>query len=115
MKQKDSENISKEKDHADRKTNELQSEVERLGTLLGSMKRKSKEDSEKFTELDQRKSKEIAAINKQCEDANKKIRQLENLNENMRKKLDRKAEEIASVSKKLKDTTATMNVGQKSP
>lgn len=58
---------------------------------------------EKLAEVEQRKSKEVAHINKQFEDSQKRIRNLEQTIENLRKKLDRKTEEYASLSKKMKD------------
>jgi hypothetical protein len=67
------------------------------------MKRKAKEDMEKLAEVEQRKSREVAHINKQFEDSQKKIRNLQNTIENLRKKLDRKTEEYSTLSKKNKD------------
>ncbi len=106
-KQKEQEKSIKDKDYADRKSQEMHNEVEKASAQLTALKKKAKEDAEKFAELESRKSKELASLNKQFEDAGRKIRHLENLNETLRKKLDRKTEENTSISKKLKDSAAT--------
>ena len=91
----------------------MQAEVEKATAQINTLKRKSKDDGDRYNELEQRKSKELAAMNKQCEDTSKKVRQLENLNENLRKKLDRKTEEIAALSKRLKESASTLSIGQR--
>lgn len=88
---------------ADRKIQDLNTEFEKYSSQISVLKRKAKEDMEKLAEVENRKSKEVASINKQFEDSQKKIRQLENANESLRKKLDRKTEEYSSLSKKVRD------------
>ncbi|KAG4092529.1 hypothetical protein H8356DRAFT_950553 [Neocallimastix lanati (nom. inval.)] len=74
-----------------------------MTNLLSIYKKKTKDDSEKLSEVEVRKSKEIALLQKQIEDGTKQLRQQEVKMEMLRKKLDRKIEENNSLSKKLKD------------
>ncbi|TPX64688.1 hypothetical protein SpCBS45565_g05722 [Spizellomyces sp. 'palustris'] len=96
-KQKDWEKLCKEKEFADRKAQDLREEVTKLGHQSAALKKKIKEESEKATELDSRRAKEIASLKKQHEEDNRKIRQLDQQNEVLRKKLDRKTEEMSAL------------------
>ncbi|KAJ3275954.1 hypothetical protein HDV01_006821 [Terramyces sp. JEL0728] len=103
QRQKDLEKNLKDKGSGDRRLQESQQEIEKLTAQITNLKKKAKDDHDKFTELETRRSKETAILNKQCDDEAKKTRHLEVKIEMIRKKLDRKTEEISILTKKLKD------------
>ncbi|KAJ3319053.1 hypothetical protein HDV06_006280 [Boothiomyces sp. JEL0866] len=103
QKQKDLERTLKDKGSGDRRLQESQQEVEKLTSQIAALKKKAKEDHDKLNELETRRSKETAILNKQYEDEAKKSRHLEVKVEMIRKKLDRKTEEISILTKKVKD------------
>ncbi|KAH9269335.1 hypothetical protein BASA83_008558 [Batrachochytrium salamandrivorans] len=109
-KSKDLERGIRDKEYSDKRLQESQQEIEKLHTQQVSWRKKLKEDSEKFSELEHRHTKEIAALGRKIEDDSKRIRQLELQVELSRKKLDRKTEELSMVTRKLKDTTLSGNV-----
>lgn len=109
QKQKELEKTLKDKGSGDRRLQECQQEVDKLTIQIAGLKKKIKEDHEKFQDMETRKSKEIAVLNKQLEDEAKKGRQLELKSEMMRKKLDRKSEEIATFGKKTRDASISSN------
>ena len=109
QKQKELEKTLKDKGSGDRRLQECQQEVDKLTIHIAGLKKKIKEDHEKFQDMETRKSKEIAVLNKQLEDEAKKGRQLELKSEMMRKKLDRKSEEIATFGKKTRDASISSN------
>ncbi|TPX45413.1 hypothetical protein SeMB42_g04027 [Synchytrium endobioticum] len=98
--QKEFDRVSRDNDQNDRRMTDLQSDMDKLKEQLAVFKKKQKDDAEKLTELDLRRSKEVAAYVKQHEDDGKKIRSLEAQIEMLRKKLDRcRTDEVASRSK----------------
>lgn len=104
--QRELEKSAKDKSLSDRKLQELHQECDRLQQQIVNQKKRTKDDQEKSTDLEQRRSKEVAALNKQIEDESKKSRHLEAKIEVMRKKLDRKTEDLALLSRKAKDANA---------
>ncbi|KAJ3415476.1 hypothetical protein HDV05_004918 [Chytridiales sp. JEL 0842] len=103
---KEQEKSLKDKEQSDKKLTEYQQEVDKLNVALANAKKKSKEDMEKLTELENRRVKEVAALTRAREEDAKKARQLEIAAEMARKRLDRKTEEVAMLSKKMKDGAA---------
>ncbi|KAL5032002.1 hypothetical protein RTP6_000158 [Batrachochytrium dendrobatidis] len=101
---KDLERGIRDKDNSDKRFQESQQEIEKMSIQIAMWKKKLKEESEKFNDSDNRRSKEIAALGKQIEDDNKQIRQLKMQIELGKKKLDRKTEELTTMSRKLKET-----------
>ncbi|KAJ3311400.1 hypothetical protein HDU76_003132, partial [Blyttiomyces sp. JEL0837] len=100
---KEQEKSAKDKEQSDRKVQEYQQELDKLNLAIANAKKKAKEDADKIAEVDARRTKEVAALNRAREEDGKKIRQLEVAAEMIRKKLDRKNEELVLLSKKLKD------------
>jgi DNA repair exonuclease SbcCD ATPase subunit len=86
-----------------RKIQEKQTEIEKLNVQINGLKKKIKDEHDKFVELENRKAKELTTLNRQLEEEMKKSRQLQNKSESYRKKLDRKTEEFDELSKKSKD------------
>lgn len=97
-----------------RKLQLLQVETEKLTSQIASLKKKHKEELENFSELENRKTKELSVLNKQLEEETKKCRHLENKVEIFRKKLDKKTEEVSELSKKSKDIDTIAEL-QRSP
>jgi predicted RNase H-like nuclease (RuvC/YqgF family) len=97
-----------------RKLQVLQVETEKLTVQIANLKKKQKEELEKYTELEIRKTKELSVISKQLEEETKKCRHLENKVETFRKKLDRKTEEVSDLAKKSRDIDTIAEV-QRSP
>lgn len=108
QKQKEMEKNLKWSGGGDQHYQRSQQEIERLTLQIQTLKKKLKEEHEKFNELESRKVKEVSILNKQIEEENKKARQLEVKVELFRKKLDRKSEETAALVKKTKDLTLSV-------
>jgi hypothetical protein len=104
QRQKDNDKAAKEKNTIDKKLQDNLMEIEKLNGLIINLKRKSKEDGERFAEIEQRRLKEIANQNKCIDDEIKKSRQLDIKIQMLRKKLDRKTEELAMYSKRHKSS-----------
>ncbi|KAJ3012378.1 UNVERIFIED_CONTAM: hypothetical protein HDU68_001242 [Siphonaria sp. JEL0065] len=109
---KEQEKALKEKEGTERKTVEIQQEIEKLQLVIVASKKKGKEDAEKLAELDNRRTKDIAALNRAREEDAKKIRQLEVTAEVIRKKLDKKEEELVAMTKRVKDGLAVARVSK---
>jgi DNA repair exonuclease SbcCD ATPase subunit len=87
QKVKELERNIKDKTAADRKLQDNQQEVERLNQAIVQSKKKLKEDQERYSETEQRRSKEIAALNKQIEEESKRSRHAEVKIDMIRKKV----------------------------
>lgn len=87
QRQKELERSIKDKSATDRKLLDNQQEFERLNQIILQSKKKLKEDQERYSESEQRRVKEIAALNKQVEEETKKSRQAEVKADMIRKKV----------------------------
>ncbi|KAI8927790.1 hypothetical protein BC831DRAFT_451090 [Entophlyctis helioformis] len=94
----------RDKDNSEKRLQDSQQEMEKVHAQLATWKKKLREDTEKFAELEQRRSREIAGLNRQIEEDQKRIRQLETQLEVTRKKLDRRTEEMHVLMRKFKES-----------
>ena len=85
----------------ERRNGEFQSEIEKLSLVNQTLRRKGKEDSDRFAEVEQRRGKEIASMNKKIQELERVNRQQTRANEALRIRLDKRNEPIA-VSNRLK-------------
>lgn len=106
--QKDHDKLIKEREFSERKIRDLQAEIEKVGSPLVILKKKVKDDTDKFNETEQRRIKEVGGLRKQIEEYARKMRQSETSTEKTRQKLDRKSEELGVAMKKLKDFQASV-------
>nr|KAJ3422819.1 hypothetical protein HK105_006191 [Polyrhizophydium stewartii] len=98
----------RDKDNSEKRLQDSQQEIEKAHAQLAAWRKKLREDAEKASEQEQRRAREVAALNREIEDDHKRIRQLEAQIELGRKKLDRKNEEIAALTRRLKDAAPTI-------
>ena len=103
-KAKDLEKNVRDKELAEKRLLESHQDIEKLHSQISAMKKKAKEESEKFNEMDQRRVKEVSLLKRAVEEDEKRIRHLEAQVEMSRKKLDRKNEELMALTKKMKDS-----------
>ncbi|KAJ3035425.1 hypothetical protein HDV00_003979 [Rhizophlyctis rosea] len=111
QKHKEHEKLSIAKEGLERKVVELQAEVEKVAGVASGLRKKMKEDAEKSSELDTRRTKELQAMRKQHEEDAKKLRGLEGVVEGLKKKLDRKSEEVVGLREKVGGKGGVVGVG----
>ncbi|KAJ3076516.1 hypothetical protein HDU98_002501 [Podochytrium sp. JEL0797] len=111
---KEQDRIIKDKESMDRKSADVQQEMEKLQVTLTNARKKAKEDAEKVTELETRHLKDVSALTRARDEDAKKMRHLEASVQLVRKRLDKKDEELAALSKKWKDGLAVAKVSSMS-
>eukprot|EP00742_Colponemidia_sp_Colp-10_P011033 GILJ01012199.1.p1 GENE.GILJ01012199.1~~GILJ01012199.1.p1 ORF type:complete len:691 (+),score=166.25 GILJ01012199.1:91-2073(+) len=102
-KQKEQEKLVKLKTQSDRKIQELNNEVGRMKQQQVDLKRKMKEDQDKYNDFESNKAKELAKLKKEADLSQRRIKELESENVKQRMVLRKKEEEISSAHKKLRE------------
>eukprot|EP00899_Mesostigma_viride_P008142 jgi/Mesvir1/17329/Mv07723-RA.1 len=93
---------------SDMKVQALEGEIARMRTQQEHLKRKMRENTDKFEELHEERLREVAGLKKGAAAAAKRIKELEAENQRQRAVLKKKEEELMAVQKKLKEATVHM-------
>eukprot|EP00898_Chlorokybus_atmophyticus_P004331 jgi/Chlat1/489/Chrsp103S01091 len=88
---------------SDVKVQSLESELARMRAQQDALRRKIKDNTERFEDLHEGRAKEIATLKKEAETSAKRVRELESENEKQKLLFRKKSEEAALAQKRLKE------------